>query len=54
MPNPTYQKVLEDAKTAKEDNIDLILGVGRGSVMDCCKAISMAAVYRKIFGKEQE
>ncbi len=46
MPNPTYQKVLEGAKTAKENNIDFILGVGGGSVMDCCKAISMAAVYK--------
>lgn len=45
MANPTYQKVLEGAKLAKEKNVDLILGVGGGSVMDCCKAISMAAVY---------
>lgn len=43
--NPTYAKVLEGAKLARENQIDLILGVGGGSVMDCCKAISMAAVY---------
>lgn len=45
MPNPTYTKVLEGAKLAREEKIDLILGVGGGSVMDCCKAISLAAVY---------
>lgn len=30
---------------AKEQSVDLILGVGGGSVMDCCKAISLAAAY---------
>lgn len=45
MANPTYAKVLEGAKLARENKVDLILGVGGGSVMDCCKAISMAAVY---------
>lgn len=43
--NPTYAKVLEGARLARESKVDLILGVGGGSVMDCCKAISMAAVY---------
>lgn len=45
MANPTYGKVMEGAKLAREAKIDLILGVGGGSVMDCCKAVSMAAVY---------
>lgn len=45
MSNPTYKKVLEGAKLAQEKKTDLILGVGGGSVMDCCKAISLAAVY---------
>ena len=45
MSNPTYAKVLEGAKLAKENGVDLILAVGGGSVMDCCKAVSMAAVY---------
>lgn len=43
--NPTYARVLEGAKLARENRVDLILAVGGGSVMDCCKAISMAAVY---------
>jgi len=43
--NPTYAKVLEGARLARENKVELILGVGGGSVMDCCKAISMAAVY---------
>ncbi|MDE5985545.1 MAG: iron-containing alcohol dehydrogenase [Eubacterium sp.] len=45
MANPTYVKVLDGAKLAKESNVSLILGVGGGSVMDCCKAISLAAKY---------
>lgn len=43
--NPTYDKVLEGAKLARENKVDLIIAVGGGSVMDCCKAVSMAAVY---------
>lgn len=43
--NPTYAKVLEGARLARENKVDLILAVGGGSVMDCCKAVSMAAVY---------
>ncbi len=45
MSNPTYAKVMEGAALAKENNIDVILGVGGGSVMDCCKAVSLAADY---------
>jgi len=45
MANPTYRKVLEGAEFAKENEIDVILGVGGGSVMDCCKSISLAARY---------
>lgn len=43
--NPTYAKVMEGAKLARENNVDLILAVGGSSVMDCCRAVSMAAVY---------
>lgn len=45
MSNPTYAKVREGAELAKEQGVDMILGIGGGSVMDCCKAVSMAAVY---------
>ena len=44
MPNPTYAKVQDGAKLAKENNIDLILAVGGGSVIDCCKIVSVQAV----------
>ena len=44
MPNPTYAKVLEGAALARANGVSLILGAGGGSVMDCCKAVSLAAV----------
>ena len=43
MPNPTYAKVQEGAKIARENHVDLILAVGGGSVSDCCKVISAQA-----------
>lgn len=43
MSNPTYAKVQEGAKIAKENNVDFILAVGGGSVMDCCKMVSVQA-----------
>ncbi len=43
MSNPTYAKVQEGAKLAKEKKVDLILAVGGGSVSDCCKVISAQA-----------
>ena len=43
MPNPTYAKVQEGAKLARENHADLILAVGGGSVSDCCKVISAQA-----------
>ncbi len=43
MSNPTYAKVQEGAKIAKENAVDLILAVGGGSVIDCCKVISAQA-----------
>lgn len=45
MPSPTYAKVSEGAILAKENGVSLLLGIGGGSVMDCCKAISIAARY---------
>lgn len=44
MPNPTYKKVQEGAALAKQKDVDLILAVGGGSVIDCCKIIAAQAV----------
>lgn len=41
--NPTYDQMMEGARLVKENNIDLILGVGGGSVIDCSKGISVSA-----------
>lgn len=43
MPNPTYAKVQEGARLAREQDVDLILAVGGGSVSDCCKIVSAQA-----------
>lgn len=44
MPNPTYAKVQEGAALVRERQVDFILAVGGGSVIDCCKVISTQAV----------
>lgn len=41
--NPTYDMVLHGAETVKRENVDFILAVGGGSVMDCVKIISSAS-----------
>ena len=41
--NPKYSKVQEGAKLAKDKNVDFILAVGGGSVIDCCKVVSAQA-----------
>lgn len=41
--NPTYAQVMEGARLVKENEVDLILAVGGGSVIDCAKAISISA-----------
>ena len=43
MPNPTYGKVQEGARLVRENDIDFILAVGGGSVIDCCKIVSAQA-----------
>ena len=43
MSNPTYAKVREGAKLARENDVDFILAVGGGSVIDCCKIVSAQA-----------
>ena len=45
-PNPKYDpSVLDGVKICKENNIDVILSVGGGSVLDCSKAIAAGAKY---------
>ena len=44
MPNPTRAKVQEGANLARERKIDLVLAVGGGSVVDCCKIVCAQAV----------
>lgn len=43
MANPTYAKVMEGAEIVRANDVDLILAVGGGSVIDCAKAVSVAA-----------
>lgn len=47
MPNPTYAKVREGAALAREKQVDFILAVGGGSVIDCCKVVSAQAVLEE-------
>ena len=59
MSNPTYAKVQDGAKLARENHVDLILAVGGGSVSDCCKVISGAFdtlnhAMEPCFGKPDE
>ena len=45
-PNPKYNpSVVDGVKICKEKNIDVILAVGGGSVLDCSKAIAAGAKY---------
>ena len=41
--NPTYTQMMEGARLVKENNVDLILAVGGGSVIDCSKGIAVSA-----------
>ncbi|MCA1061582.1 iron-containing alcohol dehydrogenase [Rossellomorea aquimaris] len=60
-PNPRLSTVRRGVEMAKENNIDFILAVGGGSVIDCTKAIAAGAKYegdawdlvtKKAFAKE--
>ena len=45
-PNPKYDpSVLAGVKLCKEHDVDVILAVGGGSVLDCSKAIAVGAKY---------
>ena len=47
IPNPTYAKVQEGAALARARQVDFILAVGGGSVIDCCKVISAQALLQE-------
>ena len=47
MPNPTYAKVQEGAKLARDRQVDFILAAGGGSVIDCCKVVSSQAALEE-------
>ena len=41
--NPSYSQLKEGARLVRENDVDLILAVGGGSVIDCAKGISVSA-----------
>lgn len=43
MPNPTYAKMQEGCQLVRDNDVQLILAVGGGSVIDCAKGISVSA-----------
>lgn len=43
MPNPTVEKLYEGCRLARENDVDLILALGGGSVCDYAKALSASA-----------
>ena len=44
-PNPSNDKVIEGVKITKKENIDLVLAIGGGSVIDTAKAIACGHYY---------
>lgn len=42
MPNPTYEKLLDGVRIARENHVDLLLAVGGGSCCDYVKAVSVS------------
>ncbi|TRX65885.1 iron-containing alcohol dehydrogenase [Carboxylicivirga sp. M1479] len=45
-PNPRIESVREGIRLCRENDVQFILGVGGGSVIDCIKAISMGVHYQ--------
>jgi len=59
MPNPTLEKLLNGAKMARENKVDLILAVGGGSTIDYAKGVSCSAYceedpWQKYYMQQQE
>ncbi len=45
VPNPTTESITAGAKMAKDNNVDVVLGIGGGSSMDTAKAIAVEATH---------
>lgn len=45
-PNPEYATCMKAVKLAREKKLDFIIALGGGSVIDACKFIAAAAVYK--------
>jgi len=45
-PNPEYDTCMKAVETIKKNKIDFILALGGGSVLDACKFIAAAAVFK--------
>lgn len=45
VPNPRVESVREGAGICKKENVDVVMAVGGGSVIDCSKGIAAAAKY---------
>ena len=45
VPNPRVESVREGARICKKENVDVVIAVGGGSVIDCSKGIIAAAKY---------
>jgi len=44
-PNPRLDSVKEGVEICRKNNVDFILAVGGGSVIDCCKAVAASVPY---------
>ncbi len=44
-PNPKIESVRKGVELCKENGIEMVLGIGGGSVIDCSKVIAAGAVY---------
>lgn len=44
-PNPRVESAREGAKLCREHDVDVIVSVGGGSVLDCSKLVAAAAKY---------
>lgn len=53
-PNPQFATLMRGVEIVRKENVDFILAVGGGSVMDGSKFIAIAAMADDYRGKEQE